>query len=280
MTAAERAQEVFALARRWFLLLHRDRLQLVFSLAQPPLWFLFLGSAVGRAVDMRVIGTDDYAAFMLGSIVAVTAAAYAMSGAMPVLWDKETGYLDKLMAMPITRSSVIVSRFLFQFALGSAQVVLVILVGLIFGVRIASGPLGVLAMLAIAGLLSMSATAAFMALAYRVPTHGTFFAVAGFRHHPVRVREQRVRAARRDALGRGDAGLGQPDDLRGGCAPPAGPGGLERGRVPVARRADRLRAGLPGRRDLRVPAAHQPGRPLSVVRPRPREQSNIFTCEL
>ena len=152
----------------------------MFSLAQPPLWFLFLGSAVGRAVDMRVIGTDDYAAFMLGSIVAVTAAAYAMSGAMPVLWDRETGYLDKLMAMPIARSSVIVSRFLFQFALGSAQVVLVILVGLIFGVRIASGPLGVLAMLAIAGLLSMSATAAFMALAYRVPTHGTFFAVAGF----------------------------------------------------------------------------------------------------
>ena len=180
MTVGQWAQEVLALARRWFLLLHRDRLELIFSLAQPPIWFLFLGSAVNRAVDLRVIGTSDYAAFILGSILAVTAVGFSMNGAMPVLWDKETGYLDKLMAMPIARSSVILSRFLFQFALGSGQVILVLLAGLAIGVRIASGPLGALAMLAIAGLLSMAATAACMALAYRVTSHGTFFAILGF----------------------------------------------------------------------------------------------------
>jgi len=180
VTAGEWAQEILALSRRWFLLLHRDRLQLAFSLAQPPLWFLFLGKGVGHAVDAQVVGTADYAAFLLGGIVAVAAASYSMSGAMPILWDKETGYLDKLMAMPIARSSVIVSRFLFQFALGTAQVVLVLLIGVALGVRIAGGATGALGMLAIAGLLSMAATAAFMALAYRVPSHGTFFAVAGF----------------------------------------------------------------------------------------------------
>jgi len=123
VTVGQWAQEVLALARRWFLLLHRDRLELIFSLAQPPIWFLFLGSAVNRAVDLRVIGTSDYAAFILGSILAVTAVGFSMNGAMPVLWDKETGYLDKLMAMPIARSSVILSRFLFQFALGSGKCV-------------------------------------------------------------------------------------------------------------------------------------------------------------
>ncbi|HEX2236614.1 MAG TPA: ABC transporter permease [Actinomycetota bacterium] len=177
---AEWMQEVLGLFRRWYLQLIRDRLNLVFSLTQPAIWLAFFGSAVGRAIDPDVIGTSDYLGFMLAGVVAFTVVTNAMSGAMPLLWDKEVGYLDKLLAMPIARSSLIVSRFLFQFALGTAQVVLVFFVALAVGVEIAAGPLGAISVLALAGLLSMCFTALFMALAYRVPTHGTFFAIAGF----------------------------------------------------------------------------------------------------
>jgi ABC-2 type transport system permease protein len=174
------AQEVTALARRWFIQLRRDRLNLIFSVTQPALWLVFFGGAVGRAVDAAVIGTPSYVGFMLAGVIALTVVSNSVAGAMPLLWDKETGYLDKLMAMPIARSSVIVSRFLFQFALGSAQVLLVFLVGLAGGVDVAGGILGAVVILATAGLLSMASTAGFMALAYRVPTHGTFFAISGF----------------------------------------------------------------------------------------------------
>jgi ABC-2 type transport system permease protein len=173
-------QEVMALARRWYLQLIRDRLNLIFSLLQPAIWLAFFGSAMGRAIDSEVIGTSDYIGFMLPGVIAFTVVTNAMTGAMPLLWDKEVGYLDKLLAKPIARSSLIVSRFVFQFGLGSAQVVLVFVVAVAVTVDIASGPLGALMILAIAGLLSMSFTALFMALAYRVPTHGTFFAVSGF----------------------------------------------------------------------------------------------------
>lgn len=174
------AQEVTALARRWFIQIRRDPMNLIFSVTQPAIWLVFFGSAVGRAVDADVIGTSNYVGFMLAGVIALTVVTNSVSGAMPLLWDKETGYLDKLMAMPIVRSSVIVSRFLFQFALGSAQVALVFLVAVLTAVDIAAGPLGALAILAVAGLLSVASTAVFMALAYRVPTHGTFFAVTGF----------------------------------------------------------------------------------------------------
>jgi ABC-2 type transport system permease protein len=177
---AEWVQEVLALFRRWYLQLVRDRLNLAFSLTQPAIWLAFFGSAMGRAIDPRVIGTSNYVGFMLAGIIAFTVVTNTVSGAMPLLWDKEVGYLDKLLAMPIARSSLIVSRFLFQFALGTAQVVLVFLVAVAVSVDVASGPLGAIGILALAGLLSMSLTALFMALAYRVPTHGTFFAVAGF----------------------------------------------------------------------------------------------------
>ena len=112
------AQEVMALARRWWIELLRERLNLVFSIAQPAIWLVFFGAGVERAIDLEVIGTDDYIGFMLAGIIAFTIVGNGVSGAMPLLWDKETGYLDRLMSMPIARSSVIVSRFVFQVAQG------------------------------------------------------------------------------------------------------------------------------------------------------------------
>ena len=176
----EWAPEVMALARRWFLQLIRDRLNLVFSVTQPAIWLVFFGTAVGRAIDRDVIGTSDYIGFMLGGIIAFTVVTNTVTGAMPMLWDKETGYLDKLLSMPMARSSLIVSRFVFQFALGTAQVLLVFVVGVAIAADIAAGVVGATVILAVAGLLSMALSAVFTALAYRVPTHGTFFAITGF----------------------------------------------------------------------------------------------------
>lgn len=173
-------QEVGALTRRWFLQLVRDRLNLIFSLIQPAFWLIFFGFGMGRAIDRDVIGTSNPMAFMLAGIIAFTVITNTVGGAMPMLWDKETGYLDKLLAMPIARSSLIVSRFFFQFILGTAQVLLVFLVAVALSVDVAAKIPGAVVILGIAGLLSMAMTAVFTALAYRLPTHGTFFAITGF----------------------------------------------------------------------------------------------------
>ncbi|HYN98277.1 MAG TPA: ABC transporter permease [Actinomycetota bacterium] len=176
----EWVQEVASLSRRWYLQLIRDRLNLIFSLTQPAFWLIFFGGAMGRAVDTDIIGTTNYVGFMLAGIIAFTVVTNAMTGAMPLLWDKETGYLDKLLSMPMARSSLIVSRFLFQFGLGTAQVLLVFVVATATSVDIAAGIGGAVVILLVAGLLSMAFSAVFTALAFRVPTHGTFFAITGF----------------------------------------------------------------------------------------------------
>jgi ABC-2 type transport system permease protein len=182
---AERVQEVFALARRWFIMLRRERLNLAFSLVQPAIWLLFFGVGMGRAIDPRVVGTADYLAFVLPGIIAFTVIGNGVSSAMPLLFDKEDGYLEKLMAMPISRSSIIVSRFLYQTVLLAVQVVLVLAVAFAMGVRLAAGPAGFLVLLIAVALLTLAVTAAFLALAYAVPGHGTFFAITGFATLPV-----------------------------------------------------------------------------------------------
>jgi ABC-2 type transport system permease protein len=178
--AAAWVQEVQALTRRWFILLHRERLNLIFTLIQPAIWLAFFGTAMGRAVDKQVIGTPDYIGFVLPGIIAFTVVGNGVAGAMPLLWDKETGYLDKLMSMPIGRSSVIVSRFLYQIVLCVGQVILVLGVAALMGVRLAAGVLGLAVILGATALLTIAVIAAFVALAYAVPGHGTFFAITGF----------------------------------------------------------------------------------------------------
>jgi ABC-2 type transport system permease protein len=132
-----------------------------------------------------VIGAHDYLGFVLPGIIAFTVIGNGVGSAMPLLFDKEDGYLEKLMAMPIARSSVIVSRFLYQTVLLAAQVVVVLVVALAMGVQIAAGPGGVVVLMLAVALLTLAVTAAFLALAYAVPGHGTFFAITGFASMPL-----------------------------------------------------------------------------------------------
>ncbi len=177
---SEWSQEVLALSNRWFIELKRDPLNLVFSLLQPAIWLIFFGVGVGRTIDEDVIGTSDYIGFMIPGVIAFTVVGSGVSAAMPMMWDKEGGYLDKLMSMPISRSSLIVSRFIYHVALMTAQVALVLVVGLAMGVSIEAGIGGVAVILLAAALLSLAVTSSFLALAYYVPGHGTFFAITGF----------------------------------------------------------------------------------------------------
>ena len=149
-------QEVLALAKRWLIELRRERLNLIFNIVQPAVWMVFFGTGVGRTVDKGIIGTDDYIGFMLAGIIAFTIVSNGVAGAMPLMWDKETGYLDKLMSMPIARSSVLVSRFVFQLGLNSVQVLIIIAVALVMGVSFETSVPGMLVILVTAGLLTLA----------------------------------------------------------------------------------------------------------------------------
>jgi ABC-2 type transport system permease protein len=164
-------QEVLALARRWFIMLTRERLNLVFSIAQPAIWLVFFGTAVERTIDETVIGTSDYVGFILPGVITFTIVGNGVASAMPLLFDKEGGYLDRLLSLPIARSSIIV---------GSGQILAILVVALLLGVGIEAGIGGILVILLAAALLTLAVTAACLGFAYFVKSHGDFFAVTGF----------------------------------------------------------------------------------------------------
>ncbi|GAA4084534.1 ABC transporter permease [Nonomuraea soli] len=173
-------QEVLALTRRWVIILFRERLNLLFSVLQPAVWLVFFAGGLSGAVVI-----DDYIAFALPGVIAFTVVGNSVTAAMPLLFDKETGYLDKLLSMPIRRGSILLSRFVFQVGMNSAQVIVILLIALPLGVRPATGVPGVIGILVTTALLTLAITSAALALACAAPSHGTFFAITGFATLPL-----------------------------------------------------------------------------------------------
>jgi ABC-2 type transport system permease protein len=168
-------QEIHALTMRWVRRLSREKFSMLFTLVQPMLfWLIFFGNLFQRAADVQVTQAPNYISFNNG-----------LAGGVDLLFDKENGFLERLMSTPIHRSSVILSRFIFVMTITSLQVLVILGVAFLFGVQPATGLLGVAAIMMIGMLFGVGLTAISMAMAFSVKSHGDFFSVLGFLSLPM-----------------------------------------------------------------------------------------------
>jgi ABC-2 type transport system permease protein len=117
-----------------------------------PLFFLVVN--VGQAARIfpsattRFLAGQTYAAFQLPSSI-LLAASFG-SAALYLVEDIEGGYFDKLRASPISRTAIVFGRLSAEAVKNVAITTVMVLIGLVFGIRIASGPLGFLLLIALA----------------------------------------------------------------------------------------------------------------------------------
>jgi ABC-2 type transport system permease protein len=135
--------------RRHLIKLVRIPLLLFFSLFQP-LLFLVLFSQVFNSLAQLLPAYDNYLQFLLPSIVALTALNSAFQSGMGMVTDMEDGLLDKFLIAPIRRSSILFGKVMADATRIMLQALVVILLGVLMGVRIETGVLGVGMMLLIA----------------------------------------------------------------------------------------------------------------------------------
>jgi ABC-2 type transport system permease protein len=109
-----------------------------------PLFFLVVN--VGQAAKIFPGSTTDflhgqgYGAFQLPSSM-LLAASFG-TGALFLVEEIEGGYFDKLRATPVSRSAIVVGRLIAEGVKTLLIAALIVLLGLIFGITIASGVLG------------------------------------------------------------------------------------------------------------------------------------------
>jgi ABC-2 type transport system permease protein len=179
-------QEISALTMRWVRRLSREKFSMLFTLVQPMLfWLIFFGNLFQRATNTQVVQAPNYISFLAAGVVVMTVLNNGLAGGVDLLFDKENGFLERLMSTPIHRSSVILSRFVFVMTITCLQVLVILGVAALFGVRPATGWGGIAVILLISVLFGVGLTAISMAMAFSVKSHGDFFSVLGFLSLPM-----------------------------------------------------------------------------------------------
>ena len=97
-------QEISALTMRWVRRLSREKFSMLFTLVQPMLfWLIFFGNLFQRAADSQVTQAPNYISFLAAGVVVMTVLNNGLAGGVDLLFDKENGFLERLMSTPIHR---------------------------------------------------------------------------------------------------------------------------------------------------------------------------------
>ena len=189
-------QDTLALLSRWMIHLRRDRMSLMLGSIQPMFLLLFAGPLLSHVVRnteqihalfQARFGTTDYLTFLFAGVAVFTILVNSILGGVPILFDRETGFMDKVLAAPVSRMAILLSRFLYVLLYSLLQVGLVALVGLALGLNAASPLLAVAAVVVYGGLLCAGITILSLALAFVLPHHSIYFSITGFMLSPLLV---------------------------------------------------------------------------------------------
>ncbi|MDX6402126.1 MAG: type transport system permease protein [Gaiellaceae bacterium] len=122
-----------------------------------PLFFLVVN--VGQAgkifpsASTSFLKGQGYAAFQLPSSL-LLAASFGTT-ALFLVEDIESGYFDKLRAAPVPRTAIVLGRLIAEAVKAVLIASLIVLLGLVFGIRIASGPIGFVLLVGMTALWSV-----------------------------------------------------------------------------------------------------------------------------
>lgn len=178
-------QECWAMTRRWLHRLRREPMSMTFSILQPLIWLFLFGNLFKNATIIPGIQSGSYLAFMTAGVVVMTVLNSGLFGGVEIMFDKETGFLERLLVAPIHRSALIVSRFLFVIGITSVQCLLILGMASLIGVPLASGIGGIAVILLIGMMLGIGLIALSTSLAFVIKGHGPFFAFIGFATLPL-----------------------------------------------------------------------------------------------
>ncbi len=174
---AELWQETAALTRRLFLQLIRRPSTLVAGVLQPLIWLILFGALFAKAPEGLLPGGMSYGRFMGAGVIVFTAFSAALNAGLPVMFDREFGFLNRLLVAPLrSRSSIVLASVLYITALSVIQSIAIMGTAAVLGYGWPGGS-GLLLVLVTLLLLVFAVTALSLGLAFALPGHIELIAV-------------------------------------------------------------------------------------------------------
>ena len=146
---ARMAEGNLAMAQAEMRKLRHDHLDIITRSVQPLLWLFIFGTALSGNRSLT-LGRLDYRAYLAPGVMAQASMFIAIFFGLAVIWERDVGQLQRLLATPLSRTSIVLGKAAGACvrALVQALLLLVVLAIARIGVRWSvPGILGTLAML-------------------------------------------------------------------------------------------------------------------------------------
>ncbi len=173
----EFVQETLALTKRLFIQLQRRPSTLIAGVIQPLMWLILFGALFQNAPKGLFGESLSYAQFLSAGVIVFTAFAGALNSGLPVMFDREFGFLNRLLVAPLaSRFSIVAASAIYIVALSFIQAVVIVAASAVMGAGFPNiAGLGAIALIVF--LLVIGMTALSLGLAFVLPGHIELIAV-------------------------------------------------------------------------------------------------------
>lgn len=173
----EFVQETLALTKRLFIQLQRRPSTLIAGVIQPIMWLVLFGALFQNAPKGLFGEGLSYGQFLGAGVIVFTAFAGALNAGLPVMFDREFGFLNRLLVAPLaSRFSIVAASAIYIIALSLVQAVAIIAVSAFLGAGFPNA-IGLSTIALIVLLLVVGVTALSLGLAFALPGHIELIAV-------------------------------------------------------------------------------------------------------
>ncbi|MGB5593941.1 MAG: ABC transporter permease [Crocosphaera sp.] len=174
---SEFVQETLAMTKRLFIQLQRRPSTLIAGIIQPFMWLILFGALFENS-PQGLFGEDlNYAKFLAPGIIVFTAFSGALNAGLPVMFDREFGFLNRLLVAPLaSRYSIVASSTLYIIVLSFIQTAVIVIASAALGAGLPSlAGLEVIALIVF--LIVCGVTGLSLGLAFALPGHIELIAV-------------------------------------------------------------------------------------------------------
>lgn len=131
---AEITQETLALTRRLFVQLQRRPSTLVAGVLQPLIWLVLFGALFAKAPEGLLPEGMSYGRFLGAGVIVFTAFSGALNAGLPVMFDREFGFLNRLLVAPLrSRSSIVLASVLYITVMSLVQSLAIMVTAALLG---------------------------------------------------------------------------------------------------------------------------------------------------
>ncbi len=170
-------QETLALTRRLFIQLQRRPSTLIAGIIQPVMWLILFGALFQNVPQGLFGGSQNYGQFLAAGVIVFTAFGGALNAGLPVMFDREFGFLNRLLVAPLaSRFSIVLASAIFIATMSLVQTAVILGMSAFLGAGL-PGLAGLGLVLLIVLTLVLGVTALSLGLAFALPGHIELIAV-------------------------------------------------------------------------------------------------------